>query len=90
MKVASISTLVVFFSAPFFLAAQSISDYKLNWQKNKTEQVSGSEKISFLNFEGAEYNSDLLPLFIEINDLPRNTESIEVELLNPVFEPVAY
>ncbi len=68
------------------LQAQTTKSYKLNWQANKSEQASGSEKIHLLNFEGAQYTNDLLPLFTETIDLPTSSSSVQAELSSLVYE----
>jgi hypothetical protein len=72
-----------------FLFAQNSRSYKLNWQANKSEQVNSTEKIFLLNFDGAQYTSDLLPLLTETIDLPNGTNFLKIELSAPVFELVA-
>ena len=63
-------TLKLFFSIGFILifnnvtskAASLVYDYKLKWEKTGEEQMSGSEKAYFLNFEGVQYDDDLLQI----------------------------
>lgn len=88
MKINFLTLLAAVF-ATNFIFAQKIQNYKLNWLSSNSEKISATEQVHYLNFEGAQYNSDLLPVFTDIIDLASSSASISVEISNEQFETIS-
>lgn len=69
----------------FSVNSQNIFNKKIIW-KNTISEKSGSEIKYFLNFEGASYNEDFLPIYTERLKLNGSNNFAEATIVNPAFE----
>jgi hypothetical protein len=63
----------------------------LNWSAPITTQFTPTETRSFLWFQGASYDAhrDFLPLFIENQSLAPGANAVNVQLTDPVYQPLS-
>jgi hypothetical protein len=76
-----------FFLIPALMFAGN-SQHKIQWHGTYEKRLSEETTFKSLDFEGASYNEDMLPVYVAKEDLPQNTSAITAQLSNIVTEPL--
>ncbi len=65
------------------------TDKKISWKPVYENRIPGELTFRSLNFDGATFNEDLIPVFVETLPLPAGAKDLHVELLNIQTEPLS-
>ena len=91
MKLFFTGIICILFSHLFFVASAKDPDVihrQIKWQSPIDIEVNNQQKIKALSFESAAVREDLTPYFSENIELSGNVNSVRVEIVNAVYEPL--
>ncbi|TAH42039.1 MAG: type IX secretion system sortase PorU [Bacteroidetes bacterium] len=86
-----IAFLFFFFSISANAQNKSVAgaDKKISWKPVYENKIPGELTFRSLDFEGASFNEDLIPVFVETLPLPPGAQDINVELVNVQTETLS-
>ncbi len=83
----------LFFLCAITASAQNKSvnraEKKISWKPVYENKIPGELTFRSLDFEGATFNEDMIPVFVETMPLPTGAMDVNVELINIQTEPLS-